>query len=349
MLTEIPRLLRRVQYINPSDTNRIIDLHRFDVIHQFDRFYVLADLIKSHIEYQAPPRENSININMPLPRLVDEHRSCINNLEQANKSSIIKLNKPLNTTDINWEVVLKSNILEYNITDFVFNMGTQKGWLNPSVQEHVKNIYLTHNIPPWIVDNNLQVPENLSNAMVGWRHSTQIPYRYPLFVHGPKLLYNFDTNDQSFTNYAELMRIDNIATTINKRLSLLHRDCILLSNILAVEYKINKAGGVENLVKNMDLKTLLYMCFPVNTLDRQVIKSLIEATLEVSGGKEYMTNRYNHAELSDTVDNVFKRFVDRNYMGDPNDIKIVESIINHPSVDKYYWNVLFRYMFTFFI
>jgi hypothetical protein len=53
MLTEIPRLLRRVKYINPSDTNRIVDLRQFDVSPQFDRLYVLTDLIKHHPAYQA--------------------------------------------------------------------------------------------------------------------------------------------------------------------------------------------------------------------------------------------------------------------------------------------------------
>lgn len=353
MLTEIPRLLRQVKYINPSDTNRIIDLRQFDVSQQFDRLYVLTDLIKAcqidtdlikcRPAYQAPSGDNDMqdisSCQIPLPNLVNNYHSAISKLEEANSSNIIKLNKPLHMRDINWETVSTSYILGNNTEDFVFNMGTRKGWLNPSVQEHIKYIYLNHNIPPWVVDNNLQVPENISDAVARWRYSILGPYRYPLFVHGPKLLYNFDTNDHSFTNYTELMQIDNLASDINKRLFRLRGHCMLISNILAVEHKINKAGNVENLVKKMDLKTLIDMCFPGNASrikahSRHVIKSLIEATLEVPGGKEYMTAQYNHTELSHTVDNVFREFADRNYMGDPNNIKILESIIKHPLVDE---------------
>lgn len=337
MLTEIPRLMRRVKYITPSDTNRIIDLRRFDVSQQFDRLYVLTDLIKRHYELQDSSGGVCSDFQIPLPNLANDYHYAIDELEKANNTNIIELNKPLHTRDINWETVLTSHVLGNNTKDFVFNMGTRKGWLNPSVQEHIKYTYTSHNIPQWIVDENLQVPNNISNVMAGWTYQTNTPYRYHLFVHGPRLLYDFDTNDRSFTNYAELMRIDSLASGINMGLLRLRQHCMLLSNILAVEHKINKAGTIADLVKNTDLGALLDMCFPVNTcrLKAHTIKSVIDATLEVPGGKEYMTTRFSRDELVHTIDNVFRGFADRNYMGDSNNIKIVESIIRHPYVDEH--------------
>jgi hypothetical protein len=78
-------------------------------------------------------------MHIPLRSLVDEYHSAINKLENANNSNIIKLNKPLYTRDINWEIVANSYILGNNTQDFVFNMGTRKGWLYPGVQEHINN------------------------------------------------------------------------------------------------------------------------------------------------------------------------------------------------------------------
>ena len=337
MLTEIPRLMRRVKYITPSDTNRIIDLRRFDVSQQFDRLHVLTDLIKRHNEHQNLSGGVCSDFQIPLPNLANDYHYAIDELEKANNTNIIKLNKPLHTRDINWETVLTSHVLGNNTKDFVFNMGTRKGWLNPSVQEHIKYIYTSHNIPQWIVDENLQVPNNISDVMTGWTYPTNTLYRYHLFVHGPKLLYDFDTNDRSFTNYAELKRIDSLAGGINMRLLGLHQHCMLLSNILTVEHKINKAGTIANLVKNTDLGSLLDMCFPVNTcrLKAHVIKSLIDATLDVPGGKERTTTRFSRDELVHTIDNVFRRFADRNYMGDPNNFKIVESMIWQPYVGEH--------------
>jgi hypothetical protein len=86
-----------------------------------------------------------------------------------------------------------------------------------------------------------------------------------------------------------LTEIDKVATHINSCLDDVADTCHRLDHIIMVGDKIEKAGGVENLVKNMDYKMVIALCYP-DKASYKWIQAMVEAILSDPEVKELIKN-----------------------------------------------------------
>ena len=283
-LKNIPKLCLHTVLIKPSAVNRNIKLDNFIIPREkLEKLEEINDLCIKYTLCEIA--------NFPiLSTLFNNHSTKIDKLKEQYNSDIVNLNPPKSVKDINWEEVLKSNMLDKNsISNFIYNMDTLKGWSNPIMQKYITSIYSQNNIPTWIYGTkyNENIPPSLADIVKFYTYEPNTNLHY-LLVSGPKLLYEFDTYDESLTKYVKLTQIDKVSICINSYLDDVKNSCHKINHIIMIEDEIEKAGNVANLVKNMDFKMIIAFCYPDKAYCGW-IQAMVEATLAVPGGKECMT------------------------------------------------------------
>jgi hypothetical protein len=276
-----------VALIKPSRVNRNINVYNFIVPFSQE---ILEEL--ENISYMCK-REGFAEIGnvLRLSDLLNDHSTKLNEFMQQHRSKVVYLNEPMSVRDINWKEVVKSNMLENETctSNFVYNMDTLNGWSNPVVQKYMSSIYSQRRVPSWVCDARIsEIPSSLSNIIKSYRRE---PYTdlYSLFVSGPKFLYGFNTYDGSLTKYVELTEIDKVAKCINSCLDNIKDTCSKIGHRAMVEDRLENAGSIAKLVKNMDYKMIIAFCYR-DKEQRIWIQSMIGAILSDPKIKESVKN-----------------------------------------------------------
>jgi hypothetical protein len=271
-----------VKYFQPIE-RRLYNIEEFRIDPEKVKYFTT-------VKHQSDDEYTLLRVNSSLSELFEDHNTKITSLTKNNCDNPIILNKPLSVDNIDWKRVLKYNMLGEYTPDFVHNMYVQQGWSNPHIQKFTRKIYNTDKYPICTLEN--EIHENLLKYMKDWIF-TEKNFE-SLFVTGPKLLYDFDTNDQSLNNYISIVDIDNTAHCINQILGKLdkrYRVSLHFNTYYDIFMKMDKYA-INKFFKKFSHSEFINMCYiDVYSAERRYLLTLIEWILDIPRGKEYMRNR----------------------------------------------------------
>lgn len=231
-------------------------------------------------------------------------------LEQPTSHSIVH---------INWDEVRKVKPLGVNTDDFISHM--HSGWTDSNLQKYLRNIYETDVVPDWVNDTSTTYMPN-SIKQYAWRTSRGNSFEpqktyYDLFVTGPQLLYEFDTQTDSLNHYVWLQSLDQNAQIINNAVDDLERKCEWLHYRMGIDQNIKECGGLDNYISGLTNVEIVSVGFHDDQVGDRFLGAMIEAIDSIEGAEDFIANRY---------DTIYSRLTDA-------DRNIMNAIQSYPEVD----------------
>lgn len=227
LLKKTPGFLQKIRLFKPSRKNREFNLTQFGLPKDLkENSKVLNDVLTN--TNTSSNIFESVDFNKFVGQCNTYDNYFRSFVQDNNNMTDVHLGWPTKDSiiNVNWESFENSSALGVNTQDFVKIMSD--GWKNENLRMNLEMLMYQQTmcdvVPEWVngfcVDN---VPKSYKQYAWDTTHRTY----HDLFLNGPRMLYEFDTNTDSLKQYMEMRVLDQKAQVVNDSIDDLERNFLL--------------------------------------------------------------------------------------------------------------------------